>query len=110
MAAKIRRTYKNSDAELEDPYGLAGHGVAQGEENEDIGCGEQDATPKREFREEHAECDGRAEELCEVCADDGDLGEGIEGVEDGPAPEPGVFRAVVEEDAAVRGEVCGRVG
>ena len=99
------RTYQDGDEDLEDAHRVSLHRVSERQKQEDIGCGDEDAGPERKAREEHAERDGGPEKLREVCADDCDLGEHVERVQDRPPPEQLMFWSVVQEKATVRGKI-----
>ena len=88
-------TYKNSDEELEEPDRLAPNRVPERQEQQDVGGRQEDAGPERECREQHAERDGRTQELGEVGADDGNLAQNVEWVESAVSNQPSVLRTVV---------------
>ncbi len=99
-------TYQRSNAQLKRPYGLSADRVAHGEQEKNVGGRYEHTCPDFELREEHDERHGRAEQFCEVRADDGDFREGIQRVKYAPAPEQGVAWTIMEEQTAVGGKVC----
>lgn len=92
-SARVRDAHQRCDENLEEPDRLSVQGVAQSEEKEHVGAGKEHAGVEREPGEEEAQGDRGTEELGEVGRDDGDLCEGVEGVEYEPSPEESVFRS-----------------
>ena len=64
-------TYENGDEELKEPDRAAAKRIAEREEEQNVGGGQEYARPQGQCWEQHAEGDGRTQELCEVGADDG---------------------------------------
>ena len=70
-------TYENGDEELKEPDRAAAKRITEREEEQNVGGGQEHARPQGQCWEQHTERDGRTQELGEVGADDGDLGERI---------------------------------
>lgn len=59
---------------------MAARGVAEHQKYQDIGGGQHDTCPEREFWEQETQANGRPEKLCQIGGYDGNFCEDIEGV------------------------------
>ena len=83
----MKSKYHGGDEPFEQFNRLSPERITDQQDDEDVTGGDQNTCPQREFREQHNETHGGAEEFRKIGAYNGDLCENIERVEDEPAVE-----------------------
>lgn len=99
--------YHGGDNPLKHLHRPPAKRVTDCQEDEYITGGKKHTAPERQTRKQHTQRDGRAKQLREVGTHDRGLAECVERVEHEPSPDARVLGPVVQEEAAVRGQICG---